>query len=105
MMNAFELAVMNCDIRLAEFGQPLTTVEQVASFICAPDNDTLYFSCWRALVLGWGSGNTYTTHEWRNLGAELINSRQIPADWEAMFATYASLAQNVFAACLKVMAS
>ena len=52
-------------------------------------------------MLGWGSGNTYTMHEWRALGAELINSRQIPADWEAMFATYASLAQSVFAACLE----
>jgi hypothetical protein len=104
-MNAFELAVMNREIRLREFALPFTTVKQVASFICAPDNDTLYFSSWRALVLGWGSGNTYTMHEWRALGAELINSRQIPANWESMFATYASLAQSVFAACLKVMAS
>lgn len=96
-LTAFERA----DVQLFEFNAPLTTVQEVASFICAPDNDTLYFSCWRALVLGWGSGNTYTMHEWRNLGAELINSRQIPADWEAMFATYASLAQSVFAACLE----
>lgn len=96
-LTAFERA----DVQLFEFNAPLTTVQEVASFICAPDNDNLYFSSWRALVLGWGSGNTYTMHEWRALGAELINSRQIPADWEAMFATYASLAQSVIAACLE----
>lgn len=104
-MNAFELAVMNRDIRLEDFATPFTTVEQVAAYLCDPENDTLFFAAWRAMVLNWSEKRDYSTHDWREIGIALTDCREVPAQWEEMFATYASLAQHMFMACLEVMTS
>lgn len=106
MMNAFELAVMNCDIRLREFALPFTTVEQVAAYICDEENCSYTLAGLRAFIWNWTNGkHPLELHNWRKLGAELTKCGEIPADWSQIGATYNEIAQNVFLACMEVMAS
>lgn len=100
-MTLFQRAFECHDICLGEFATGLTSIEDVAEYLCDPDNDSLELEALRFLIREWAEGRiAFWLCNWRNMGNELM-TYDIPVDWRVLMATrtYAELAQQVFSAC------
>jgi hypothetical protein len=98
-LTAFERA----DVQLFEFAQPFDSIDQIAAYICSPENDSMMLWCWREVIRAWfeGKSGIYTVHNWRATGQALRDCDEIPADWDSLHKTHVELAQDVFLACLE----